>query len=33
MKERAERADGNFEISSTPGAGTTVRVWIPRAAD
>jgi signal transduction histidine kinase len=33
MRERAERAGGNFEISSTPGAGTTVRVWIPRATD
>jgi signal transduction histidine kinase len=31
MRERAERAGGSFEISSTPGAGTTVRAWIPRA--
>ncbi|HXZ82273.1 MAG TPA: PAS domain-containing sensor histidine kinase [Acidimicrobiales bacterium] len=30
MRERAERAGGSFEISSTPGAGTTVRAWIPR---
>jgi PAS domain S-box-containing protein len=30
MRERAERAGGSFEISSAPGAGTTVRVWIPR---
>ncbi len=30
MRERAERAGGSFEISSAPGAGTTVRAWIPR---
>jgi len=30
MRERAERAGGSFEISSKPGAGTTVRAWVPR---
>ena len=29
MRERAERAGGSFEISSAPGAGTTVRVLDP----
>ncbi|MGD0741734.1 MAG: PAS domain-containing protein [Acidimicrobiales bacterium] len=32
MRERAEWAGGSFEISSAPGAGTTVRAWIPRTA-
>jgi len=30
MGERARLADGRFEIRSQPGAGTTVRVIIPR---
>ncbi|MGA8297198.1 MAG: ATP-binding protein [Acidimicrobiales bacterium] len=30
MRARAERAGGSLEISSRPGKGTTVRVWIPR---
>jgi PAS domain S-box-containing protein len=29
MRERAELADGKFRISSVPGDGTTVDVWVP----
>jgi signal transduction histidine kinase len=32
MQERIHRFDGKFEIDSTPGQGTRVRVEIPRAA-
>ena len=29
MRERAEAAGGRFEMSSTPGSGTTVEFWMP----
>jgi signal transduction histidine kinase len=29
MRERAEAAGGRFELSSTPGSGTTVDFWMP----
>jgi nitrate/nitrite-specific signal transduction histidine kinase len=29
MRERVERLGGTFEIDSTPGGGTLVRVAIP----
>jgi signal transduction histidine kinase len=29
MRERAELVNGLFQISSTPGEGTTIRVIIP----
>jgi signal transduction histidine kinase len=29
MRERAELAGGRFALSSAPGAGTTVEVWLP----
>jgi PAS domain S-box-containing protein len=29
LRGRAEEAGGTFSITATPGAGTTVRVWIP----
>jgi len=31
MRERVELAGGRFEISSTPGEGTTVEFWLPAA--
>ena len=33
MSERAKRLEGRFDISGTPGEGTTVRVVIPLEAD
>ncbi|MGC9668399.1 ATP-binding protein [Planosporangium sp. 12N6] len=33
MRERATFAGGWLRFSGTPGAGTTVSVWIPRGAD
>lgn len=33
MKERAEKLGGNVEIISKPGAGTTIRVHIPKFED
>lgn len=30
MRERAQRLDGNLELDSEPGAGTTVRARVPR---
>lgn len=33
MKERAEMAGGWFLVESEPGAGTTVRYWIPCAVE
>jgi signal transduction histidine kinase len=32
MRERAEYAGGWFRLDSTPGAGTTVTVWVPSDA-
>ena len=32
MRERAESAGGTFEVTSEPGRGTTVRVWLPAPA-
>ena len=32
MRRRAQKLDGNFEIDSSAGRGTTVRVEIPRGA-
>ena len=32
MRERAEMADGSFEVSSRSGGGTTIRAWIPELA-
>lgn len=29
MRERAQLAGGELEISSTPGSGTRIRVWLP----
>jgi signal transduction histidine kinase len=29
MRERAEEIGGSFEISATPGRGTTVRARLP----
>lgn len=29
MRERTEKLGGRFELSSQPGRGTTVRVWLP----
>jgi len=29
MHTRAEQAGGELEITSEPGAGTTVLVWVP----
>jgi signal transduction histidine kinase len=29
MQERARMLGGRFEIRSSPGAGTTVRIWLP----
>jgi two-component system nitrate/nitrite sensor histidine kinase NarX len=29
MKERAESIGGHCDVASTPGTGTTVRVWVP----
>ena len=31
MRERAELAGGSLVVDSTPGAGTTVRAWLPLA--
>jgi signal transduction histidine kinase len=31
MRERMELVGGTFEVLSTPGAGTTVRAWMPEA--
>jgi PAS domain S-box-containing protein len=33
MRERAEMGGGRFEVVSEPGAGTTVRAWVPRLAE
>jgi signal transduction histidine kinase len=33
MRERAELQGGRCEISSLPGGGTTVRVWVPETPD
>ncbi|MGE5762744.1 MAG: GAF domain-containing sensor histidine kinase [Mycobacterium leprae] len=33
MHERAEVAEGRLEVSGGPGAGTTVRVWVPDPGD
>jgi len=32
MRQRVRALDGQFDIESTPGAGTTVRVSVPRSA-
>ncbi len=32
MRERAESVGGTFEVISTPGKGTTVRVTVPKGA-
>lgn len=32
MRERAESVGGTFEVTSTPGKGTTVRVMVPKGA-
>jgi signal transduction histidine kinase len=28
-RERVELADGRWNVSSTPGTGTTVEAWLP----
>jgi signal transduction histidine kinase len=33
MRERAELQGGRCEISSLPGGGTTVRVWVPEVPE
>jgi signal transduction histidine kinase len=33
MRERATFAGGWFRLDSTPGAGTSISIWIPRGAD
>jgi signal transduction histidine kinase len=33
MRERIEELGGRFDVVSRPGAGTTVRAWLPPAAD
>lgn len=30
MSERAQSVNGRFEVVSTPGTGTLVRIWVPR---
>jgi len=33
MRERAEAFGGNFNVSSTPGQGTKIEVWVPIDVD
>ena len=30
MRERAQMLEGTFEVTSAPGRGTTIRVFLPR---
>jgi two-component system nitrate/nitrite sensor histidine kinase NarX len=33
MRERAESVGGKLDVSSSPGSGTRVRIWMPTVAD